>query len=58
MNITLQQALEFAEKTKVLGCCSLSGQSLVLMFDEIQRLNNLVKIESIPRIFQNCKTIP
>ena len=46
MNIKLEDALMIARHQKEIGCCSANAQAIVLLYDEVERLKEVLsKIE-------------
>ena len=44
MNINLNKAIEIAKHQKEVGCCSANAQALVLLLDEIERLEFILNL--------------
>lgn len=47
MKINLEKAMEIARIQKELGICSCNGQALVLLYDEVERLKEVLSKLSI-----------
>ena len=52
MTITFEQALAIAKHQKEIGCCSSAGQTIVLLYDEVERLK-----EVLSKLSHNSKRI-
>ena len=42
MKINLNQALVIAKQQKEIGCCSANGQAIVILYEEIERLKEIL----------------
>ena len=56
MNITFEQALKIAQHQREIGCCSATGQTIVLLLSEVERLQStLERLKFNPGSKDNAK---